>query len=43
MLRLWRSPGQFASGNIAHGSENNTPVRRCSSRRNLFFNFVYQF
>ena len=36
MLRLRRSAGQFASGNIAHSLENNTTVRRGSTRDELF-------
>ena len=33
MLRFRRSGGQFASGNIVHRLENNTPVRGGSTRR----------
>ena len=33
VLRLRRSGGQFAGGNIVHRSENNTPVRRGSTQR----------
>ena len=33
MLRLRGCGGQFAGGNIAHRSENNTQVRRGSTRR----------
>jgi hypothetical protein len=31
MLRLWGSPGQLASGNIAHSSENSIQVLKSST------------